>query len=68
MKRISGPGLMPETVCSGLVHWDDPRGWGGEGGGRGVLDGKTCVPVADLCQCLAKKTLQYCKVTSLQLK
>ena len=21
--------------CSGLVHWDDPEGWDGEGGGRG---------------------------------
>ena len=20
--------------------WDDPEGWGGEGGGRGVLDGE----------------------------
>jgi len=27
---------MHETGCSGLVHWDDPEGWDGEGGGRGV--------------------------------
>ena len=26
--------------CSGLVHWDDPEGWDGEGGGRGVQDGE----------------------------
>ena len=26
------PGLMPETGCSGLVHWDNANGWGGEGG------------------------------------
>ena len=26
--------------CSGLVHWDNPEGWGGDGGGRGVQDGK----------------------------
>ena len=26
---------MHETGCSGLVHWDDPEGWDGEGGGRG---------------------------------
>ena len=26
--------------CSGLVHWDDPEGWGGEGGGRGVQVGE----------------------------
>ena len=28
-----------EAGCSGLVHWDDPEGWDGEGGGRGVQDG-----------------------------
>ena len=33
------PGLMHETGCSGLVHWDNPEGWDGEGGGRGVQDG-----------------------------
>ena len=29
VKQISSPGLMHETGCSGLVHWDDPEGWGG---------------------------------------
>ena len=29
---------MRETGCSGLVHWDDPEQWDGEGGGRGVQD------------------------------
>ena len=29
---------MHDTRCSGLVHWDDPDGWDGEGGGRGVQD------------------------------
>ena len=24
----------------GLVYWDDPEGWYGEGGGRGVQDGE----------------------------
>ena len=24
----------------GLVHWDDPEGWDGEGGGRGAQDGE----------------------------
>ena len=23
---------MREAGCSGLVHWDDPEGWDGEGG------------------------------------
>ena len=24
---------MHETGCSGLMHWDDPDGWDGEGWG-----------------------------------
>ena len=35
MKQIASPGSMHDTGCSGLVHWDDPEGWDGEGGGRG---------------------------------
>jgi len=27
-------------LCLGLVHWDDPEGWYGEGGGRRVQDGE----------------------------
>ena len=30
---------MQEKGCLGLVHWDDPEGSDGEGGGRGVQDG-----------------------------
>ena len=33
-------GSMHDTGCSGLVHWDDPEGWYGEGGGSGVQDGE----------------------------
>ena len=40
VKRITSPGSMHDTECSGLVHWDDPEGWDGEGGGRGVQDGE----------------------------
>ena len=40
VKWITSPGLMHETGCSTLVHWDDPEGWDGEGGGRGVQDGE----------------------------
>ena len=35
VKRITSPGSMHDTGCSGLVHWDYPEGWNGEGGGRG---------------------------------
>ena len=34
------PGSMHDTGCLGLVHWDDPEGWTGEGGGRRVQDGE----------------------------
>ena len=40
VKRIASPGLMQDTECLGLVHWDDPEGWDGEGCGRGVQDGE----------------------------
>ena len=40
VKRIASPGSMHDTGCSGLVHWDDPEGWDGEGGGSGVQDGE----------------------------
>ena len=38
VKQIASPGSMHNTGCSGLVHWDDPEGWDGEGGGRRVQD------------------------------
>src|SRR5574337_571030 len=41
MKRDASPGSMHDTGCLGLVHWDDPEGWYGEGGGRRVQDGET---------------------------
>jgi len=31
---------MHNTGCLGLVHWDDPEGGYGEGGGRRVQDGE----------------------------
>ena len=40
VKRITSPGSMHETGCSGLAHWDDPEGWDGEGGERGIQDGE----------------------------
>ena len=40
MKRVASPGSMHNTGCLGLVHWEDPEGWYGEGGGRRVQDGE----------------------------
>ena len=66
-KRIASPGSMPDTGSLGLMHWDDPEGWYGDGGGRGFRMGNTCSPMADSCSCMAKP-IQYCEVISLQLK
>ena len=38
MKQIASPGLMHEAGYSGLMHCNDPEGWDGEQGGRGVQD------------------------------
>ena len=40
MKQIASPSSMHETGHSKLVHWDDPEGWDGDGGGRGFQDGE----------------------------
>ena len=40
VKWITSPGSMDDTGCSGLMHWDDPEGWDGKGGGREVQDGE----------------------------
>ena len=45
MKRVANPGSMHNTGCLGLVHWEDPEGWYGEGGGFRM--GNTCIPVVD---------------------
>ena len=36
VKQMTSLSLMHETGHSKLVHWDNPEGWDGEGGGRGV--------------------------------
>ena len=40
MRNNEYPGSMQDTGCSGLVHWDNPEGWDGDGGGRGLQDGE----------------------------
>ena len=59
MKWVASPGSMHDTGCLGLVHWDDPEGWNGEGGVFRM--GNTCIPVADSFWYLAK-LIQLCKV------
>ena len=38
VKRTASTGLMHDTGCLELVHWDDPEGWYREGAGNGVQD------------------------------
>ena len=40
IREIDHQFLMHETGCLGLVYWDDPEGWDGEGGGRKGQDGE----------------------------
>ena len=55
---------MYKAGCSGLVHWDDPERWDGDGGsGWGTHVHPWLINVS-VCQ----KPPQYCKVISLQLK
>ena len=61
MKLVASPGSMHNTGCLGLVHWDDPEGWYGEGGGGGFRMGNTCIPVADSFLYMEKQ-IQYFKV------
>ena len=61
VKRIASPDLMHDTGCLGLVNWDDPEGWDGEGCGRGVQDGEHMYTHGDSSQCMARP-IQYCKV------
>ena len=67
MKQISSPGLMHETGCSRLVHWDDPEGWDGEGHRWGSGWGTHVHPWLIHVN-VWQKPLQYCKVINLQLK
>ena len=56
VKQIASPVSMHDTGCSGLVHWDDPEKWDGEGDGRGFRMGNTCTAMSDTRQCMAKTT------------
>ena len=40
VKQIASPGSMHDTGYSRLMHWDDPEGWYGEGGGREFQGGE----------------------------
>ena len=59
MKRVASPGSMHDTGCLGLVHWDNPEGWYGEGGGRRAQDGEHMLETFKLPQQLLKESSEY---------
>ena len=64
---MTSASLMHEAGHSKVVHWDNPEGWDGEGGGRGFgTRGHMCA-VADSCECMQNPP-QHGKVISLQSK
>jgi len=46
---MTSASLMYAAGHSKLVLWDNPEGWGMEGGGCEVRVGDTCGPMADSC-------------------
>ena len=43
VKQMTSANWMYEAGHPKLVLWDNPEGWGGEGGGSGVQDTETHV-------------------------
>ena len=52
---------MHDTGCLGLVHWDDPEGWYGEGGGRRVHDGEHMYTCGGFILIFGKTNIQFVK-------
>ena len=65
---MTSANLVHEAGHSKLVLWDNPEGWDGEGGGKGVQDGRTYVHPWLIHVDVWQKPPQCCKVISLQLK
>ena len=52
-KRTTSPGSTQDTGCLGLVHWDDPEGWYGEGCGAAVNTDEASLTGLLLTSCCA---------------
>ena len=68
VKQVTSANLMHEAGHPKLVLWENPDGWGGEGGEKGVPDGGTYVHPWLIHVDVWQKPPQYCKVISLQFK
>ena len=67
VKQMTSASLMREAGYPKLVLWDNPKGQGGEGNGRGFQDGATHVHPWLIHVDVWQKSSQYCKVIILQL-
>ena len=64
-EKVASPGSVHDSGCLGLVHWDDPEGWYGEGGERRVQDGDNVYTCGGF-MLIYGKTNTYCKVKKLK--
>ena len=65
---MTSASLMHEAGNPKPVLWDDPEGWGGEGGGSMVQDVGTHVYPWLIHVDVWQKSSQYCKIIILWLK
>ena len=65
---MASASLMHEAGHPKPVLWDNPEGWGGEGDGRGIQDGRIHVYLWQIHTDVCRKPSQYCKVIILPLK
>ena len=65
---MTSPSSIHETALSKPVHWDNPEGWDGEGGGRGFWGWETHVHPWLIHVYIWQKPPQCCEEISLQLK
>ena len=61
---MASPSLMHEAGQSKPVHWDNPEGWDGEGGEKGVQDEGTHVHPWLIHVNVWQKPPQYYKLAS----
>ena len=67
VKWMTSASSMHEAGHPKLVLWDNPEGWDGEGGGRGLQDSGAHVHPWLIPVDVWQKPPQYCQVMSLQL-
>ena len=68
VKQKTSVSSMHEAGPSKPVLWDNPEGWAGEGGRKGVQDRGTRVCLWLIQGDVWQKSPKYCKVIILQLK